>query len=263
MMNSENLSPAKKYQRLPRKRQESALRAAEPELNKLAIEKRRDEFSEQMMPLLGPLKFYIKRQLRVAYLDEQICTPVYTSGDILDTVVLRAYANYQHKPPELTLEQWLYQIANDILEKLLRKRSARDKRRRSLERMTQAELRTLEEEPMTADVEGEIYLAEDLDDSEIPPREFKRPLDATNPDEELEKSEELERLFRALGTVPVRDRMIFELSAVEGFPNETVARIANVLPDDVPRIVQNVRAEVLRQLKAESQANSASARKTA
>ena len=38
-----------------------------------------------------------------------------------------------HKPPELTLEQWLYQIANDILEKLLRKQSARDKRRRSLE----------------------------------------------------------------------------------------------------------------------------------
>jgi RNA polymerase sigma factor (sigma-70 family) len=263
MMNSENASAAKQDQRVPRKRQESGLRAAEPELKKLASEGRQDEFFGQIMPLLGPLKSYIKRQLRVAYLGEQIRTPVYTSGDILDAVVLRAYANYPHKPPELTLEQWLYQIANDILEKLLRKQSARDKRRRSLERMTQAELRTLEEDPITADAEGEIYLAEDLDDAEIRPREFNGPLDTNNPEEELEKSEELERLFRALGTVPIRERIIFELFAVEGFPKETVARIANVLPDDVPRIVQSVRAEILCQLKAESQANIASAKKTA
>ena len=261
-MNSESAA-AKKYQRVPRKRQELALRAAEPELKKLAVEGRRNEFFGQMMPLLGPLKFYIKRQLRVAYLDEQIRTPVYTSEDILDAVVLRAYANYPHKPPKLTLEQWLYQIANDILEKLLRKQSAWDKRRKSLERMMQAELRTLEEEPMTADVEGEIYLAEDLDDAEIPPREFHGPLDTKNPEEELEKREELERLFRALRSVPVRERMIFELFAVEGFPKETVAKIANVSPADVPRIVQEVRADILRQLQAEPQANIASAKKTA
>lgn len=262
-MNSKNASAAKRDQRVPRKGTEAALRASEPELKKLAAEGRRDEFFGQIMPLLGPLKFYIKRQLRVAYLDEQIRTPLYTSGDILHAVVLRAYANYLHKPPELTLEQWLYQIANYILEKLLRKQSTRDKRRRSLERMTQAELRTLEEEPITSDVEGETYLAEDLDDAEISPREFNGPLDTNNPEEELEKSEELERLFRALGTVPVRERTIFELFAVEGFPKETVAKIANVLPDDVPRIVQSVRAEILRQLKAESQANFASAKKTA
>jgi RNA polymerase sigma factor (sigma-70 family) len=237
-MNSENASPPKNDQRVRQKGREAALLASEPELKKLATEGRQDEFFGQIMPLLGTLKSYIKRQLRVAYLDEQIRTPVYTSGDILDAVVLRAYANYLRKPPELTLEQWLYQIANDILEKLLRKQSALDKRRRSLERMTQAELRALKEEPMTADAEGEIYLAEDLDDAEIPPRESNGPLDINNPEEELEKSEELERLFRALGTVPVRERMIFELFAVEGFPKQTVARIANVLPDDVPRIVQ-------------------------
>jgi RNA polymerase sigma factor (sigma-70 family) len=242
----------------------STLRASEPELKKLAAEGRREEFFRLIMPLLGPLKFYIRRHLRVAYLDEQIRIPVYTSGDILHAVVLRAYANYPHKPIELTLEQWLYQIANDILEKLLRKQSARDTRRRSLERMTEAELRTLEEEPITVDAEGEIYLAEDLDDAEITPQEFNGPLDTNNPEEELEKSEELERLFRALRTVPVRERMIFELFAVEGFPKETVARIVSRLwPDDVPRIVQNVRAEILRQLRAAPQGNIASAKKTA
>lgn len=122
-MNSENASAAKRDQRAPRKGTEAALRASEPELKRLATEGRQDEFFGQIMPLLGILKSYIKRQLRVAYLDEQIRTPVHTSEDILDVVVLRAYANYLHKPPELTLEQWLYQIANYILEKLLRQQS--------------------------------------------------------------------------------------------------------------------------------------------
>lgn len=263
MMNSENASLEKRDQRVPRKRQEAGLRASELELGKLAAEGRRDAFFGQIMPLLDVLKSYIKRQLRVAYLDEQVHTQVYSSGDILDAVVLRAYANYPRKPPALTLEQWLYQIANDILEKLLRAQSGRDKRSRSLEGMTKAELRTLEEEPITADAEGEVYLPEDLDDAEIAPREFNGPLDTVNPEEELEKREELERLFRVLGRVPIRERMIFELFAIEGFPKETVARIANVSPDDVPRIVQNVRAEILRRLQAEPQANIASVKKTA
>jgi RNA polymerase sigma factor (sigma-70 family) len=102
---------------------------------------------------------------------------------------------------------------------------------------------------ITADVEGEIYLAEDLDDSEIPPRDFEAAADTSNPEEILEEKEELEQLFRALARLPVRERIVFELSAVEAFCDDEVARIANVSPEEVPRIVQDVRAEVLRHLK--------------
>jgi RNA polymerase sigma factor (sigma-70 family) len=231
-----------------RTRQTAGLRANEAALHKFASEKRKEEFFAHILPLLQSLKAYIERRLRVAFLDMDIRTPLYTSEDILDLAVLKAYSEYQRKPKDLDLEQWLYQIANGILEKYLGERHAIDKRRRSLEGLTRAELRTLEEEPITTDAEGEIYLAEDLDDSELPPLEFNAPADTSTPEEELEKKEESEQLFRALAKIPVDERVVFELSGVEAFPDEAVAKIANIPPEAVPRIVRRVRTEILRQL---------------
>ncbi len=233
-----------------RTRQTTGLRDKEAALRELASAGHRQEFFAQILPLLDSLTSYIKRRLKVAYLSLDITTPVYTSGDILNTTILRAYKEYARKPKELTLEQWLYQIANDILDGYIHRRQATERRRRSLERLIPAELRTLAGlDDITADVEGEIYFAEDLDDSEIPPRDFDAPADTSNPEEILEEKEELEELFRPLAKLPVRERTVFELSAVEGFSDDEVARIANVSPEQVPRIVENVRAEVLRQLK--------------
>jgi RNA polymerase sigma factor (sigma-70 family) len=231
-----------------RTRQTTHLRTREAALQKLASDGRKKEFFAQIIPLLDSLRSYIARRLRVAYLSMDISTPVYTSGDILNTTVLKAYEEWAHKPGDLNLEQWLYQIANEVLEKYLRERHSTDKRRRSLELLTQAELRSLQEEPITTDAEGEVYLAEDLDDSELAPHEFNAPAELTTPEEELGKKEELEQLFRALAQIPVKERVIFELSAVEAFPNEAVAKIAKVSPDEVPRIVQKVRTEILHQL---------------
>ena len=99
-------------------RDKPPLRDKEAALQKLASAGRGHEFFAQILPLLDSLKSYIKRRLKIAYLSLEITTPVYTSDDILDTAILRAYKNYARKPKELTLEQWLYQIANDILENI-------------------------------------------------------------------------------------------------------------------------------------------------
>lgn len=235
-----------------RARQTSALREKEAALQEVASAGRKEEFFVQILPLLDFLKSYINRRLKVAYLSLDITTPVYTSGDILNTTILKAYKEYAVKPKELTLEQWLYQIANDVLDRYIHRRQTTDQSRRNLDRLRQAELPTLEEvDDITADTEGEIYLAEDLDDSEMPPRDFHAPADTSNPEEIVEEKEELEQLFRALAKVPVRERIVFELSAVEGFSNDAVASIAHVSSQQVPRIVQNVRAEILRYLGGE------------
>src|SRR5437868_8441371 len=109
--------------------QPQALREKEADLRKLASEGNKEEFFNQVTPLLGPLKSYIKRRLRVAYLTLDIRTPVYTSGDILDRVIFRAYRTFDKKPADLTLEQWLYQLANEILDRYIRHRRSIDKRR--------------------------------------------------------------------------------------------------------------------------------------
>ena len=76
-----------------RERQGKELREREGGLGRLVAQQNKEEFFQQITPFLRPLKSYIKRRLRIAYLTLQVRTPVYTSGDILDEVLLRAYEN--------------------------------------------------------------------------------------------------------------------------------------------------------------------------
>jgi RNA polymerase sigma factor (sigma-70 family) len=231
-----------------RREQAGSLQQQEGNLRKLTAEQNKDDFFKQITPLLQPLKSYIKRRLRIAYLEQEILTPRQTSGDILDQVIFRAYENFEKKPENLTLEHWLYQIANEVLEGYLHKESALEKRRKSLERMEHRERDTLEEMPITADTEGEVWLPEDLDDSEYQRPDFTPPADQDNPEQELERREELVQILQALARVPEPDRIAFDLFAIEGFPKEDVAKIVNIPPNEVPRIAQQVRAQVLREI---------------
>jgi RNA polymerase sigma factor (sigma-70 family) len=233
-----------------REQQEAFLRTKDPHLRKLSAEHKQEEFFRQITPLLNSLKSYIKRRLRIAYLDLQIRTPVYTSGDILDEVVLRAYANYEQRPEELTLEHWLYRIANEVLEKRLNRQASTDTRRKSLEDLTASELRTPQER-ITADAEGEVILVEDLDDSEYQQSGYV-PLSSSDDDPEkiLERKERLFQILHALSRVPQEDRIAFELFAVEGFSKEEVAKILNVSPEAVEEIVKRVKTEVAQELQS-------------
>jgi len=91
--------------RITRREQSEGLGKKEAELGRLASQENKEEFFNQITPLLKPLRSYIKRRLRLAYLTLQIRTPVYTSGDLLNQVILRAYERYGNKPANLTLEE--------------------------------------------------------------------------------------------------------------------------------------------------------------
>lgn len=235
-----------------RNHQSELLREREPELNAVAASRHKEEFFRRITPLLRPLRSYIKRRLRVAYAEREIRTEVYTSSDILDEAVLRAYEHFREKPKDLTLEQWLYRLANDVLEDYLRKRKSFERRRRSLEDLRVKELRTLDEK-VTADAEGEIWLPEELDDSEYYPARVTAPAETQTPEEQLEKKEELQRIARALARLPVIDYMVFELHAVEGLSKEEVAKILNISADEVPRMAERVRKRVFQQVAVETE----------
>lgn len=234
-----------------RRQQAEQLQANEAELGRLSSEDNREEFFSQITRMLGPLKDYIKRRLRIAYLDRQLQTEgVYTSNDILDEAILAAYKNFNKKPQNVSLEQWLYQLANQKLEGYLKRASARDARRRSLELFTDREEGTLEER-ITADAEGEIKLEEDLEDTEYHLRpEFTPPATSDNPEHELERKEERQRIFQALSRIPECDRIVFELSAVEGFSDDEISKITDVPKDEVSRIVERVKAYMQRTIQS-------------
>ncbi len=230
------------------KQQGERLHQQQGRLAMLADAQNKKEFFKQILPLLKPLRSYIKRRLRIAHLTSQVRSPLYTSGDFLDEVVLQAYEHYDRKPANLSLEEWLYKLANERLERYFGKRQSAERHRKSLEGLTQAELSTLEEMPITADADGEVWFPEELDDSEYDKRDFYPPSYTSDPEEQLERAEEVRQIVHALARVPERDRIVFELFAMEGFSKEAVARILNVAPEEVPHIVDRVKAQVLREI---------------
>lgn len=166
------------------------------------------------------------------------------SGDILDQVILNAYENYSHKPEDLALEPWLYQLANKELQSYLFKEQFSEKRNASFERLSRAESRSLEEMPITADVEGEPWLPEDLDDSEIALPEFNAPANHNDPETLLEQKEDLQEIFNALSRIPEQERMVFELVAVEGFSIDAAARILGLRRNEIPKLLERAKKQL-------------------
>jgi RNA polymerase sigma factor (sigma-70 family) len=227
-----------------RRPQGDLLNQKEAELGKLASQEEKDEFFQLIIPLLQPLRSYIKRRLRIAYLSQQIRTPAVSSGDILDELVLKAYENFNRKPKDLTLEQWLYRLANEEVDRYVSKRGSAEKRRKSLETLTQKELRTLEEMPITADADGEVWFPEELDDSEIQPLEFDAPAFDETPEQQLERREQILQVIRTLAKLSDLERTVFDLYVIEGFSKEAVANITHVPADEVPRLAERVKEHI-------------------
>ncbi|HEY1469300.1 MAG TPA: hypothetical protein VGF61_09660 [Candidatus Acidoferrum sp.] len=227
--------------------QETSLRINEAALHSEAIRQDKQGFFDRIHPLLRPLRSYIRRRLITAYANWEIRTPLYTSRDLLDEVILKAYGNYVRKPPDLTLEQWLYRLANEVVRNYIRERK-QAARHPSVERLQSKELASLEELPqLTADAEGEPWLAEDLDDAEWDMRDFNPPAyQGLNPPKLDPKArrKELKKIVRVLGRLPEADHVVAELFLVEGFSKEETARIAELVPSDVQRVVEKVRQEV-------------------
>jgi RNA polymerase sigma factor (sigma-70 family) len=94
-------------------------------------------------------------------------------------------------------------------------------------------------------------LVEDLDDSEYQQSGFIPPASSNDdPEQVLERRDRVLQILHALSRVPERDRMVFELFAIEGFSKQEVANIVDIPIEEVEGIAERVRTEVLQKLRA-------------
>src|SRR5258708_38493108 len=114
----------------------------------------RDTFLEAAIPYFRQLKAYIKRRLRVAHLTFELHEGPYTSDDILEELIVRAYDRYDEKPAELSLRGWLYLLTNDTLEADFHEREREERRWLRLEDLRMKPRATLRER-IAAEVGGE------------------------------------------------------------------------------------------------------------
>ncbi len=85
-----------------------------------------------------------------------------------------------------------------------------------------------------------MWFPEELDDSEYDKRDFSPPTYVSDPEEQLEREEEVQRIVHAFTRGPEQDRLVFELFAIEGFSKDAVARISNISPEEVTHTVERL-----------------------
>jgi RNA polymerase sigma factor (sigma-70 family) len=239
-------------------KQKLDLSDSETQLRSLAAKRQQRDFFELVVPKLGPLRAYLKRRLRIAYVWGVIRPGLLNSQDLLDEVVVEAYERFAAKPQNLSLEEWLYQIANKVLDKYLKETEFEQKNRVSIERIKEKELSQLDEH-MTANAEGKPMLTKDLDPNDYPRSSFTPP-GAEDPREFPEGDEaefiarhrrDLLTIVRTLATLPVEERVVFELIGVEGLSPKGVSLITGVPERKVKEIAARVRTDILNALHSE------------
>lgn len=105
-------------QRKNRRRDE--LTTAGPLLASDRRERRRESFFEVLTPILHPLKEHARREIRLLEKQGTIGRGEVTAGDLLSEVVLRAWEEFDQRPPGWELDVWLMDLMDDCLNKLRR-----------------------------------------------------------------------------------------------------------------------------------------------
>src|SRR5262245_25183939 len=122
----------------------------------------RDQFSKLIQPHLENLNEFAGHEIEFYLATGELETDELTSEDVVDSVVLNAFEEYQKNPPKLSLDRWLVMLAMKYI---------------------RSEVRRLRK-----DREGFVHLEEDI--PEVPPEEEvatlgEETLDFYQPDEDL------------------------------------------------------------------------------
>lgn len=180
----------------------------------------KEEIARSINQSLDRLENYIRRELYREVLVENLPPGLIEPQAILDEVFVEASSSSGSKPDNWTVEQWLFQIARDKLQKRVEEVEAcRDQPHveeaaESLERWY--------DEPLNFYQPDEVLKVGDL-----------LPDSSSTPEELLAQHEQEEQLQKAIAHLPESIRESFVLFALEGFSSDEIAMITSRSPEKV------------------------------
>lgn len=192
------------YRRKNRRRDE--LTAAGPLLAQDRQERRREAFFELLLPILRPLKEHARRELRLLEQQGLVGRGEVSAGDVIGEVVLRAWEEFDDRPPGWDLDVWLMDLMDDFLNKL------RNEPRP--ERLTGRRVAA------AIDREGDDATSSAMTMEQLLPGD-----EGGQPWEDLGKVEQQSRIDRLLRTMPGARRDAFLQFFLEGFDAAEIAMI--------------------------------------
>ena len=195
---------------------------AEPLLREQAVALDKDAFFHKILPLASGLKNFINREVEQHQIANDIDPEELKTLEVIDETILTLFEQFSDKPMTLTLEQWFYQKALEVLK----------------DRVSQIKADGTGKVRLDKKLPGEVirdipsHLAEDrLDfdqrDEKLVLRDIIPDTRLTNPEKAAELHEQKEFILKTLGKLSDQKREAFVLSALEGFSEKEISELQN------------------------------------
>jgi len=229
------------HENITRRQRAQRLNNAIGSLDQYIQKEDKQSFTKALIPLLEDLKKYIQRRLRFTRLLGRNIDNSIKSTEVVNQVVVQAYENFKNRPKDLSLEHWLFYLADITLEKLFKEAQFEQEHLEDWDKYIEQAIESMDQQ-MTMSAEGSPELVENLDDVEE--------IQAYSPDQlgyevnytdNLSDKNRLAKILKMLAKLPVSKRSVFDLHTVEGFSISEIAKMKNDKRGNIEAIILEVR----------------------
>jgi DNA-directed RNA polymerase specialized sigma24 family protein len=169
-------------------------------------------FVSFLLPLVRDLRPYVRRELRMHQIENGLASGQVTVPDVLDEVLVRAWAEFPQRTRQLPLDLWLVQLADRVLHE-----SNRSVASESLDQVQELPSKEVREAARDEWIEQPAY-PESLELSELLPGG-----EETDSWDRMDVDTKQTRLAELLSGLPRMQRQALVLTAAHGFDVAEVA----------------------------------------
>jgi RNA polymerase sigma factor (sigma-70 family) len=226
-----------------------------PELQDLRKETTRPVFNQLLKIILNDVARYIRRRIKSAEMTTAVKRGRFKIQELLDELYMRIYDRIDSIPgDEIKTRAWLYHLADEILQEKFREIEFEDHHFEDLDKIVDAEYRSLEES-FTIDGEQEIIPVEELDGFEQMEDLYSAEDLVYGEDEntlldeltlKLNQEEIHTFIEKELAKLPLFKRTIMDLHLIGQMSVDEIAEIKQISPTEVEAVLREVNADLIR-----------------
>ena len=185
---------------------------------------------------LKRLQNFVERELRFREDNGELAANAVSADEVMDEVVVSALSTEQ-APDGIATERWIYRLALDAIQRLASENADGESDVHFEEPVGTPNVQATDEELLQYRQPGESHNREDFLNTGV-----------TNPEDAAAQDEMVEQLEAALRGARVEERHAFVLYTIEGFTLPEIARVMERQDEQVKRLIQSAREQVIKRL---------------
>lgn len=212
------------------------------------------EFRALLKRNLPDLQSYIARRLNMAHATGALSRQALSVKEILDTVYLELFERFKDRPGETGgIETFIYKVVDEILERELDEIEYERKYFIDLHQLESREWKDLEEK-FTVDADGELVMADELDDvsydrkmyglASVALEDSDAFSEIETPLQEYDKKFIHQEIRKQLMKLPEKERTVFDLFWLEEMDLDQIASIRNLSVPETEELLKKVTLDV-------------------